>query len=263
MTIKLRQDGAKLKLNRAAEHIAELNKLLREQHPFSYVIETNTKTGQRATYAKADKAVSGRFSTICGDAAHNLRSALDSAYWEIVSPFAKTEREERQVQFPFSETAARLNEAVSNRLAKRVSARFFKALVELRPYHEAGGNELLCLVDAIDAPDKHRFPTPVADYSALDAAIIRHQVPDYPLIGSLHASGAHRHVVWTARDLRGIHLGQQVPPTTNLFEKKLDVPISLVFPVGANSNLKPVIPTLNAMMNVVRETIAIIYTAAN
>lgn len=251
-----------LKLDRAAEHIAELSKILREQHPFSYVVETNTKTRERATYAKTNEAVAARFVTVCGDAAHNLRSALDHAYWSIVSPFATNERDKRKIQFPFSETAARLHEAVSNRLAKRVSDRFYTALIDLRPYHEAGGNELLCLVDAIDVPDKHRFPTPVADYSTLDSRVIRRQVPDCPVNGHVGVMGSRRHVCWTAADLRGIELGQQIPPTTNLFEKELDVPVSVVFPIGVQATPNPVVPTFNAMMNEVRKTIGIIRAAA-
>lgn len=50
-------NSANLKVDRAAKHVAELDDLFREQRPFSYILETDLKTGERATFAKKDEAV--------------------------------------------------------------------------------------------------------------------------------------------------------------------------------------------------------------
>jgi hypothetical protein len=156
-------DSANLKIDQAAKHVAALDELFRENRPFSYILETNVKTGERATFAKKNETVIDASRITIGDAVHNLRSALDHAYWGIVSSFAATEVERRKVQFPFSKTVARLDEAVKNRLADRVSPAFYQALIDLKPHGDPGGNELLYLIDEIDVLDKHKLLVPTGD----------------------------------------------------------------------------------------------------
>lgn len=105
-------DSGSLKIDQATKHIDSLNELFRKQRPFSYILETNTNTRERATFAKQDKANIDRAALICGDAIHNLITALDHAYWEIVSPVARNDAERKTIQFPFRETEARLKKAV-------------------------------------------------------------------------------------------------------------------------------------------------------
>ena len=173
-------DSAALKIDRATEHVNELNELFQKQRPFSYILETNTKTGQRATFAKKNEAVIHRAALICGDVIHNLRSALDHAYWEVVSPVATTEKERRLLQFPFSETEARLDETVKTRLADRVSPSFYQTLIDLKPHGEPGGNELLSLIHKLDIIDKHKLLIPTGDYTRLSSEMLIKQVPDFP-----------------------------------------------------------------------------------
>lgn len=118
-------DSSAVKLNRASKRIEELNTFLREQRPFAYVVQTDVITGERATFAKKNEAIADEAAAIAGDAVHNIRTALDHAYWDIVRPFAQGSRQERAVQFPFSDKAADLEKAIKNRLAHQVSDRFF------------------------------------------------------------------------------------------------------------------------------------------
>ena len=110
--------SANLKVERAAEHIAELNKLLHKQPPFLYVIETDIHANLRTLRPKQNETVVERAALICGDVLHNLRSSLDQAYWEIVSPHV-SEPERRKVQFPFCREANRLGEVIKGRLGDR------------------------------------------------------------------------------------------------------------------------------------------------
>jgi hypothetical protein len=130
------RDEAMLKIQRAAKRIDEFNALLHEKRPFRYVVETDTQSRHRSILAKKNHAVVDDAALIAGDAAHNLRSALDYAYSAIVTPYASTPNEKRAIQFPFCQEAARLDEAVKNRLANRVSDRFFSAIMGLKSYHE-------------------------------------------------------------------------------------------------------------------------------
>ncbi len=257
-------DKAALKLKRASERIAELNTLLREQRPFSYILQTDIITGDRFTRPERNEDVADEAAAIAGDAAHNIRSSLDHVYWSIVSPFAKTRREQRAVQSPFCEGPARLEEAVRSRLADRVSDRFFRAIMDLKPYSERGGNRLLYLIDFLDIPDKHQFLVPVADYTQITGDMMRRQIPDFPAgIGSMSFSQNRRgDVAWRSRNITPETLGEAIPPTTHMFKKKLDVPVEIVFSIGALDFHGPIVPTLNKLVDVARKSIGIMRDAA-
>lgn len=257
-------DSAILKVERAAERILEVSKILREDRPFSYVVETDTMARERATCAKKNEAAVDRISLTAGEALQHLSSALDYAYWAIVSPYASTPREAKATQFPFSERADRLSEAVKNRLANRVSDRFFDAIISLRPHGEEGGNSLLYLIHSLNAPEKHRDLTPMAHYTALDTVLTRKQVPDFPpeLGGIAHMIDVGKDVVWPFRFTAGMDLGRVVPPTTCVFEKEIDIPVQIVFPIRALNGAAPVVPTLNKLVDVAKETIGVMREAA-
>jgi hypothetical protein len=257
-------DSALAKVDRASKHIADLNDLFRKSRPFSYVVETNQKSGYCFTYAERNEAVICEATTIAGDAVQNLRAALDHAYWEIVSPFASNPREERAIQFPFSETLARLDEAVKNRLAHRVSDAFFKAVINLRPYGEPGGNILLYLVHDLGATDRHKFPTPVADYKEIVGRDLRRQVPHFP------ASSDHTRFqignVTSASGGRVLDIRWKIAPLGFLDreftdKREIDIPVEIVFSVRAEGARYPMVPTLYAMRDKTQEAIKIIRSA--
>ena len=248
-------DSAVLKLEWAFKRISELNELLREARPFRYILETNFQTGERATFAKRDEAVIAQCAHLSSEAVQHMRSALDHAYWEIVSPFATTPKEERAVQFPFTERAERLDEAVKNRLAHKVSPGFFAAVKALRPYKEPGGNKMLALLDSLNGPDKHRSLTPMADYKKIDARTMRRQVPDFPaFISECYFGGNGKDVVWDFTRPHG--------PEAPIVHQELEVPVSIVFSIPPYGPAMPAVPTLNALLGVAGDTIRVIREAA-
>lgn len=250
--------SAYLKAREAAKRIDELYVLIRETPPFTYVVETNTQTRQRATFAKRNEAVADDISVKLGGIFHELRSAIDHAYWEIVSPFATTPKEERAIQFPFSVTAHRLDEAISNRLGPRVGPEFVDAIKRLRPHGEPGGNELLYLIHEVNGTDKHRTLTPLGDYTRLSGEMVRRQIPDFPVgLHNISFAGCQRDIVWSLP--HGVRIRPKVPglPEPTKHEEELDVPVDVVFRVGANGNLRPVIPTLYALVDVAKKTIKV------
>jgi hypothetical protein len=253
--------SAQLKIDRASKHIIELNELFSKERPFTYILETNTETGERATFAKKNETVIEAAAVICGDAIHNLRSALDHAYWDIVSPLVQ-EWELRNVQFPFSETAARLDVSIKNRLAERVSPTFFKALVDLKPHGELGGNELLYLIHQSDIFDRHKLFIPTGDYTRISSDMIVAQVPDFPFRGTMGFGQNRRDVVWNVMPLtpaQRIMAGLGASP---ILEKELNVPVDIVFAVGAGPHSRPMIPTLHQLVDITSTTISVLRNAS-
>ncbi len=256
-------DSAKLKINRATKHILELNELFREERPFVFIVETDRNAGKRTAFVKENKPVICAAAAICGDVVHNLRSGLDHAYWDIVAPFVPSAREQRNIQFPFSETAARLEEAIKNRLAERVSPRFFKALVNLKPHGDTGGNKLLYLIHQFDTLDKHRLLIPTCDYTGLSGSQIQRLLPDIPIrTGENNLFLSSTTIRWNIT-AQTIDVGIIKPPTTHIFEKELPIPVNIIFKMGPMSrDTYPVIPTLNKLVDVSRKTIEAIRAAA-
>jgi len=257
-------DSASLKIKRASKHIRELTNLLNKERPFKYIMETNTVTLQRSLMAKKNITVISEAGDIAADAIHNLRVALDHAYFEIAAPFAKGVRGIKGIQFPFSETLDGLEGAAKNRIAHKVGDKFFRTIITLKPYGESGGNELLYAIHALDAVDKHRFPIPTSDYKRFSSQDIwKLGMTHFPSNMTDVAAGmCVRDVVWSHHVAPNENIGRSIFPTTFMFEKELSIPVDIVFEIGSSKNLVPIIPTLNAMVDVTKETINIIRTAA-
>jgi len=253
-------DSAILKIQRALEHINELDQLFENKRPFSYILETNVKTGHRATFARTNESVVQRVTLVCGDAVHNLRSALDHAYWEIVSPFAHTNRERKSLQFPFSETAAGLDKMVRSRLADKVSSSFFQAILDLKPHGEHDGHEHLYLLHKLDILDKHKLLIPTGDFTTLSREILVQQIPDFPMgITNCSFSQNYRDVVWKISPMSRAQRRAAKVPASGISEQIIDVPIDIVFTIP--SSRRSVLPTLRELADITRTTIEIMRSA--
>ncbi|AJY50648.1 MULTISPECIES: hypothetical protein [Halomonadaceae] len=97
-------NSACLKDQRAEKHYAELAALIRKHKPFRYFVETNFKTGEKATFAKKDEEVANQGAIIIGDIIHNFRSALDHTYWNCTEQSAKSDGERRNIPFYLTTT---------------------------------------------------------------------------------------------------------------------------------------------------------------
>lgn len=254
-------DSALLKIDRANEHIGEVSRALKERPPFSYVLETDTNLNERSLFVKRDEAAVERISLICADAIHNIRAALDHAYWEIVSPCVADEREQRAIQFPFNDRAENLLGTVKQRHAFRVSQAFGEFIVSLGAHPEAGGDSLLYMINELNVIDKHRLLVPTKDHKRFSMALIRRQVPDFPTNISLEGailSGNRRDIGWnfqpgefTAPGLPGI-------PRSSKFEQQIEMPINIVFATRTAHNSEPIVAALAAMADKGRNIIDLI-----
>lgn len=98
---------------------------------------------------------------IAGDAAHNIRSALDHFAWSAASP------QERGTHtcFPvWNSATAYTRDKWQKQVGKQMrgaSAALIEAVVKLEPW-EAGRDSLLWAIHELDRVDKHRLLLPVA-----------------------------------------------------------------------------------------------------
>ena len=173
-------DSALSKVERAERLVQELRGVLEKKRPFKYFVETNIRTKERRTGARRDATVIGEVLTIVGDIVHNLRSALDHAYWEIVGPLATSPNEEKRVQFPFGRNPIQFENEIKTRMAERVSQRFVDELRRIAPHGGPNGNSILYSIHELNNMDKHKFPVPVGDFKSSSGIEMRRQIPDFP-----------------------------------------------------------------------------------
>ena len=241
-------DSAMIKIRRASTLIQELISLLKHKRAFIYALETNTIIGQRATFAKRNEDVIIEIATICGDIIHNVRSSLDHAYWDIVSPFPASEKERRSLQFPFSEEEEGLEKAVKKRLADRVSQAFFKAIIDLKPHGGQNGNEDLFLIHRLDIFDKHKLLIPTGNFVSISSNDLISQVPDFPRgMVNFGFGQNHRDVVWRVPPMSQTQRRAAKVPESGILVKDLNIPVEIVFQGTEVGALRPVIPALRQL----------------
>jgi hypothetical protein len=100
MTTKTQFEGSRLKVQRAARHIDELNDLFSEflkQKFCEIVTEDDPQTGNKIIKVRSVANLPPSAPMIVGDVVHNLRSSLDHAMVEILN-------DAEDVHFPFGRT---------------------------------------------------------------------------------------------------------------------------------------------------------------
>jgi hypothetical protein len=166
-------EGALIKLHRANQHIDDLER--RENEYFGWeegkgwVAEKKPWSGQQeidpATGAVLMRYYSLReppreLGAIFGDAAHNLRSALDTMVWQgLLSTTGK--KPGKWVAFPILETVEKLGEVLDQIGALSPTIRDFIAAA--KPYR--GGNDALWTLAELNNGDKHEVLTPVVAHA--------------------------------------------------------------------------------------------------
>lgn len=254
--------SANAKIERARELIGEIEALQVAEPAYTYCLETDIRTGQRATFAKCNQDALDKIVIRCGDVLHNLRSSLDHAYWESVSPYVGDNVNHVAIQFPFAKNESKLKSAIKSRLAHKVSQDFYEAIESLKPHAGGNGNLLLNLVHEINIIDKHKFPTPVGDFTKISSTQIFTQIPDFPSgLVNCGFGQNRRDVVWKSRMYNVESIGEIVPPTTCIFHKILDLPVGLAFSIKEPKYYSPVVGTLKNMANEVERILDVMNEA--
>lgn len=254
-------DSSILKIQRAEKHYTELSELLTKHKPFRYFVETNFKTGKRATFAKRDEETANHAAIIIGDLIHNLRAALDHTYWECTESFAKSEGERRQIQFKIVSTEKAFKESEMPGLPLRVSERFASALASLKPYRK-DGNDSLCLIHDLDVVDKHKLLIPTGNFTKISSAMIRMQVPDFPPgLTNCDFGNNGRDVVWPIRPIT-IEIQKQKEGTdrpSQIVERELEVTVEVV--LADVDAFRPALEVLQEMIATTKEAHQVLKSA--
>jgi hypothetical protein len=173
--------GPRLKIERAKQHIADLNaniEILRAGGVHVLRIHRDPITGNEQIEAEITQVVSPSLGLIIGDAVHNLKTALDFTVNEVV--FRRLGEYDDFTMFPFRKTCDELVAAINGAKIKRASVAVADFIVnKVNPYR--GGNESLWALHQLDILDKHRLLIPVLNVSFLTGIRIKHSEGSFGL----------------------------------------------------------------------------------
>ena len=145
--------GAWLKLERAKHHINDLyakGQVFGNTHPHRLSIEIDTESGDDALSIAPAEQFPDEFLAILGDAIHNLRSALDHAWFQSVT----SDPDHRN--FPVKKTRDDLKASI-NGLKENASEEVKRFIVDVIQPYEGGDGEILLGLHSLDIEDKHRL----------------------------------------------------------------------------------------------------------
>jgi hypothetical protein len=146
-------DSAYLKIERAKEHINELSakgQIFADTHPHHLRVKTHLASGDDALCISPAEQFPDEFLAILGDAIHNLRSALDHAWFQSVT----SDPEYRN--FPIKKTRDDLKTSI-NGLKENASEEIKRFIVDVIQPYEGGNGEILFGLHSLDIEDKHRL----------------------------------------------------------------------------------------------------------
>lgn len=154
-------EGVKLKLVRAEEHLCLLDQKVKEyfnRDPLEVVKKTDGEFVRAILHIREQPPP--YLGVIIGDYLHNMRSALDHLFWQLLNfPLPGGIRANR-LNFPiFIEEVAYLEAINSNGLSRCVSKDALAIIEGMQPYH--GGDQAnmhaLWFIHELSNRDKHRM----------------------------------------------------------------------------------------------------------
>ena len=243
-------ESAKLKIERANQHITELNTLLRdfaEQNPYAISIQHDIKTGHRIFGVEMGEPVPAHVSTITGDAIHNLRTALDHMACALVVAGGGAVRS--FTGFPFHDGRENFETNLERKIkgATKDAIHLFKSV---EPY-EGGRGDLLWRLNKVDVADKHFRLIFAVRVVSLPDIIIRN--PDGSVAGILPAN--------QVMGEGSVNLIRTAVPANFEFKDNRKPPISVVFRDIEVFEGGDVLPTLKKLPQLVLGTVETFETA--
>jgi hypothetical protein len=192
--------GARLKIERAKEHINDLYLQSREfsnTDPYSILVEENAEAGYSVLKISMDNVAPDRMLLTVGDAIHNLRSALDFVMSDI--EFDTTAARDPHTSFPIRDTWQGMVAACNGGLKQKAPKAVLNFIVNSVQPYKGGIGEPLWALHALDIEDKHRLLIAKKDithvrtvyckdgrgehFTVTEWAMIHPHVSFYPCIG--------------------------------------------------------------------------------
>jgi len=145
-----------LKINRAEKHIEDLelaSQAFIKSRPYDIRPEINPDTHERSYHLVDAREIPDEIVSICGDAIHNLRSALDHLAYQLV--LVSGNIPDKRTCFPIADSAEEYTSPSFRRKIKGMRQDVINAIDAVHPYK--GGNDLLWRLNQLDIIDKHRL----------------------------------------------------------------------------------------------------------
>jgi hypothetical protein len=146
-------DGSCLKIQRADQHIENLNRLVNsfcEANHNAFTIK-DLETGEKGYAVAFRQTISPEIPLLIGDAVHNLRSALDHLAWQLVIRNGKVPD---RTQFPLYSDRKKFNGRPKS-VTEGMSTTDIQQIESMQPYQ--AGYEALGILSELNNFDKHRL----------------------------------------------------------------------------------------------------------
>jgi hypothetical protein len=247
--------ASRLKIGRAEKHILELYKFMQSFQGtglHSITIEQDSRYWDSelvVTLHKSKNEFMDEAALIIGDVYHNLRSALDILWFEIVSP---TGLQTKWTRFPIADTRQELIRPLGSALIKgQISKTVHDFVLDtIKPYQE--GNFRLWAIDETNQIDKHQLP--ILNFPMIAIVGVRVQNEDnvvFELPVLFTDSSFRRRLSKIDLDRNSFDSFGRNPKVINEGEASL----GYGFALGNPHQGQPVIPTLNAVAKEVTRTV--------
>jgi hypothetical protein len=221
--------SARLKLKRAAEHVAALERDL-DAYLSRGLLRITTKVREDDPtyfdfYFDATEPVPPELSTVIGDFIHNLRTSLDLMAGDLVRANGDTGD---NVYFPFAKSASELPKQIKKKNFDKANQDAINLLVAFEPHKN--GNLALRGVHDLDIMDKHQTLLPAGGNVETFGAILGFDQVEH-IEGRLASGGG-----------RIIHAG--LLPMDRIFPASF----KLIFPKAGPFGQLEMIPTLYRLL---------------
>lgn len=165
-------DQARLKINRASHHIAKAEQrieLVVGPEGQTSRIEIDPKAGAKSVHYRLLKLGElPEIALIVGDAIHNLKTALDYAWLQVITAVIPRMASERS-KFPVYPTVDLLEEFLRKKRIDTDCPQLFRLVVsDMRPY-----GFYTHLLHQMDITDKHRLLIPSTTYGNVEGLTIK------------------------------------------------------------------------------------------
>ena len=150
--------GARLKIERAKQHIDDLNRILRkflDQDTYIVFVEHDPNASGDLLKVRGTKTMPEDFVLVLGDALHNLRAALDYAMNDI--EFSTMGERTTYTKFPVYDSREALEAAVNGGLKKKSPKQVIECIADIVQPYKGGDGHAIWSLHQLDIEDKHRL----------------------------------------------------------------------------------------------------------
>ncbi|MEZ0236857.1 MAG: hypothetical protein ACAH06_02225 [Methylophilaceae bacterium] len=232
--------GPKLKLERAKQHVRELDSLITgfyESNPYELVCNDDTQAGKSVFRLRVYKPVPASFSTIIGDVVHNLRSALDFLVCDLIRANGHTPGGHSGLLI--KESSEKLEAGAMPKI-KGVSPKAESRIFRMKRYRR--WNSALFTLHRMDIFDKHNCIVPTA--SATFNVEARIQLPFGLDNGSFTIGKQIWHGGRLPNKICPVYDNVEIHRSPIGFNEKVQIEVHVAFGEGQILEGEPVLPSL-------------------